>query len=47
MTSHRLSEEEHQRILLTCNQPVYAPLLLVLIVPALAEQGPFTLAICL
>jgi putative transposase len=36
---HRLSEEERQRILLTCNQPAYASLPPGLIVPALADQG--------
>jgi transposase-like protein len=38
---HRLSEEERQRILLTCNQPEYASLLPGQIVPALADQGLF------
>lgn len=37
--SHRLSEEECQRILLTCNQPEYASLPPGQIVPALADQG--------
>lgn len=36
---HRLSEEERQRILLTCNQPAYASLPPGQIVPALADQG--------
>ncbi len=36
---HRLSEEERQRILLTCNQPQYAALPPGQIVPALADQG--------
>jgi transposase InsO family protein len=36
---HRLSEEERQRILLTCNQPEYASLPPGQIVPALADQG--------
>jgi transposase InsO family protein len=36
---HRLSEEERQRILLTCNQAEYASLLPGQIVPALADQG--------
>ena len=36
---HRLSEEERQRILLTCNQPAYASLPQGQIVPALADQG--------
>ena len=39
--SHRLSEEERQRILLTCNQPEYASLPPGQIVPALADQGLF------
>ena len=37
--AHRLSEEESQRILLTCNQPDYASLPPGQIVPALADQG--------
>ena len=37
--AHRLSEEERQRILLTCNQPEYASLPPGQIVPALADQG--------
>jgi putative transposase len=37
--AHRLSEEERQRILLTCNQPAYASLPPGQIVPALADQG--------
>ena len=37
--AHRLSEEERQRILLTCNQPQYAVLPPGQIVPALADQG--------
>jgi hypothetical protein len=36
---HRLSEEERQRILLTCNQLEYASLPQGQIVPALAAQG--------
>ena len=36
---HRLSEEERQRILLTCNEPQYAALPPGQIVPALADQG--------
>ncbi len=36
--AHRLSEEERQRILLTCNQPEYASLPPEQIVPALADQ---------
>jgi transposase InsO family protein len=37
--AHRLSEEERQRILLTCNQPAHASLPPGQIVPALADQG--------
>ena len=37
LVSHRLSEEERQRILLTCNQPEYASLPPGQIVPALAD----------
>jgi transposase InsO family protein len=39
--AHRLSEEERQRILLTCNQPEYASLPPGQIVPSLADQGLF------
>jgi transposase InsO family protein len=39
--AHCLSEEERQRILLTCNQPEYASLPPGQIVPALADQGLF------
>ena len=39
LVSHRLSEGERQRILLTCNQPEYASLPPGQIVPALADQG--------
>jgi len=39
--AHRLSEEERQRILLTCNQPEYAALPPGQIVPALADQKLF------
>ncbi len=39
--SHRLSEEERQRILLTCDQPEYASLPPGQIVPALADQDLF------
>jgi len=39
LVSHRLSEEERQRILLICNQPEYASLPPGQIVPALADQG--------
>jgi len=37
--AHRLSEEERQRILLTCNHPAYASLPPGQIVPVLADQG--------
>jgi len=39
--SHRLTEEERQRILLTCNQPEYASLPPGQIVPVLADRGFF------
>ena len=39
--AHRLSEEERQRILLTCNHPEYASLPPGQIVPALADQDLF------
>jgi len=39
LVSHNLSEEERQRILLTCNQAEYASLPPGQIVPALADQG--------
>jgi putative transposase len=39
--AHRLSEEERQRILLSCNQPEYASLPPGQIVPVLADQGLF------
>ena len=39
LVSHRLSEEERQRILLTCNQPEFAALPPGQIVPILADQG--------
>ena len=39
LVGHRLSEEERQRILLTCNQAEYASLPPGQIVPALADQG--------
>ena len=39
LVSHKLSDEERQRILLTCNQPEYASLPPGQIVPALADQG--------
>jgi transposase len=37
--AHRLSNEEHQRILLTSNEPEFAALLPGQIVPALADRG--------
>jgi hypothetical protein len=37
--AHRLSEEERQRILLTCNEPKYASLPPGQIVPDLADHG--------
>jgi putative transposase len=37
--AHRLSEEERQRILLTCNEPEFAALPPGQIVPALADRG--------
>ncbi|WP_254939570.1 helix-turn-helix domain-containing protein [Cyanobium sp. Morenito 9A2] len=37
--AHRLSEEERQRILLTCNQPEFAALPPVQIVPILEDRG--------
>jgi len=39
--AHRLSDEERQRILLTCNQPEYASLPPGQIVPVLADRGLF------
>lgn len=39
--SHRLTAEERQRILLTCNQPQYAALPPNQIVPDLADEGVF------
>ena len=41
LNSTELSEEERQRIQLTCNQPEYASLPPGQIVPALADQKPF------
>ena len=41
LVSHWLSEEERQRILLTCNQPEYASLPRGQNVPDLANQGLF------
>jgi len=37
--AHRLSEEERQRILLTCNEPEFAALPPGQIVPVLADRG--------
>ena len=39
LVSHRLSDEERQRILLTCNQPEFAALPPGQIVPVLADRG--------
>jgi len=39
LVGHRLSKEERQRILLTCNQPKYSALPPVQIVPILNDQG--------
>jgi len=39
--SHRLSDEERQRILLTCNEPEFAALPPGQIVPVLADRGLF------
>ena len=39
LVSHRLSEEERQRIVLTCNQPEFAALPPGQIVPILADRG--------
>jgi len=39
--AHRLSEEEHQRILLTCNEPEFAALPPGQIVPILADRGRY------
>ena len=39
LVSHRLTDEERQRILLTCNQPEFAALPPGLIVPILADRG--------
>jgi transposase len=39
--AHRLSEEERQRILLTCNEPEFAPLPPGQIVPVLADRGMY------
>jgi transposase InsO family protein len=41
LISHRLSDEERQRILLTCNQPEFAALPPGQIVPALADRGVY------
>ena len=39
LVSHRLTDEERQRILLTCNQPEFAALPPGQIVPILADRG--------
>ena len=39
LVSHRLTDEERQRILLTCNEPEFAALPPGQIVPALADRG--------
>jgi putative transposase len=39
--AHRLSEEEHQRILLTCNEQEFAALLPGQIVPILTDRGRY------
>ena len=39
LVSHRLSDEERQRILLTCNEPEFAALPPGQIVPILADRG--------
>jgi len=39
LVSHRLTDEERQRILLTCNQPEFAALPPGQIVPVLADRG--------
>ena len=39
LVSHRLTQEERQRILLTCNQPEFAALPPGQIVPILADRG--------
>jgi putative transposase len=41
LVSHRLTDEERQRILLTCNQPDFAALPPGQIVPVLADQGVY------
>ena len=41
LVPHRLSDEERQRILLTCNQPEFAALPPGQIVPVLADRGLF------
>jgi len=41
LVSHRLSDEERQRILLTCNEPEFAALPPGQIVPILADRGLF------
>ena len=39
--AHRLSDEERQRILLTCNEPEFAALPPGQIVPVQADRGLF------
>jgi hypothetical protein len=41
LVSHRLTDEERQRILLTCNEPEFAALPSGQIVPVLADQGVY------
>jgi putative transposase len=41
LVSHRLTEEERQRILFTCNQPEFAALPPGQIVPVLADRGVY------
>ena len=41
LVSHRLSDEERQRILLTCNEPEFAALPPGQIVPGLADRGVY------
>ena len=41
LVSHRLSDEERQRILLTCNEPEFAALPPGQIVPVLADRGVY------
>jgi len=41
LVSHRLTDEERQRILLTCNEPEFAALAPGQIVPILADRGVY------